>query len=87
MERARPPRPEGKPSNWWAVEKEPWKRVSAEVRTDQERPQAKEKTKASALSVPAFAEAARRWGRRADNAERLYWNGSFWATYWMERKV
>ncbi len=51
MERARPPRPEGKPSNWWAREKEPWKkRVSAEVemKTDVER-QAGEKAETTVL--------------------------------------
>jgi hypothetical protein len=29
MERACPPRPEGKPSNWWCKEREPWKRIGA----------------------------------------------------------
>ena len=58
MERSRPPRPEGKPSNWWAKEKEPWKRVSADVGADQERRQANEKIEATVLSVPVFMEAA-----------------------------
>ena len=58
MERARPSRPEGKPSNWWAKEKEPWKRVSADVMADQDRRQAEEKIEATVLSVSVFAEAA-----------------------------
>ena len=58
MERPRPPRPEGKPSNWWAKEKEPWKRVSAGVGADQERRQAREKIDATVLSAPVFTEAA-----------------------------
>jgi hypothetical protein len=64
MERARPPRPEGKPSNWWAQEKEPWKkRASAAVETtaDPQR-QAGEKAEATALSVRALTEAAMRGG-------------------------
>jgi hypothetical protein len=59
MERARPPRPEGKPSNWWAQEKEPWKRVSADVGVDQERQQNKEEISDCALApgrgLPAYA--------------------------------
>jgi hypothetical protein len=53
MERARHPLPEGKPSNWWAYDREPWRRVSAEIRADDERRAARFRAHAAALSASA----------------------------------
>jgi hypothetical protein len=37
MERARPPMREGKPSFWWAKEREPWKRRASDEATTVEK--------------------------------------------------
>jgi hypothetical protein len=62
MERAGPPRPEGKPSNWWAYEREPWRRVSAEIADEDGAQRAalfRARTAALPLATDAQAEAAR----------------------------
>jgi hypothetical protein len=68
MERARPPRPQGKPLNWWAHDQEPWLRVSAEIKADDEKRAARFHNRAAALlavvrreavSVTAGAETAK----------------------------
>jgi Lon protease-like protein len=57
MERACPPRPEGKPSFWWRCDREPWRRVSAELIADEKQKQADQRAAAVVLSLLRTVEA------------------------------
>jgi hypothetical protein len=50
-----PPR---KPSNWWAFEREPWKRVNAEIVAGERAAADRERTDRALRSAFAFAGAA-----------------------------
>lgn len=50
-----PPR---KPSNWWAFEREPWKRVNAEIQAAEKAGADKERADRALRSAFAFAGAA-----------------------------
>jgi hypothetical protein len=50
-----PPR---KPSNWWAFEREPWKRVNAEIRAVEKAGADRERPERALRSAFAFAGAA-----------------------------
>jgi hypothetical protein len=45
----------GKPSNWWAFEREPWKRVGAEIRAAEQASANKERADRALRSAFAFA--------------------------------
>jgi hypothetical protein len=50
-----PMRAPGKPSNWWALEREPWKRVGAEVRAAEKATADRERADRAMRSAFAFA--------------------------------
>jgi hypothetical protein len=51
----------GKPSNWWAFEREPWMRVGAEVRAAETAGADRERAERALRSAFAFAGARWRW--------------------------
>jgi hypothetical protein len=50
--------PPGKPSNWWAFEREPWKRVNAEILAREKAGADRERADRALRSAFAFAGAA-----------------------------
>jgi hypothetical protein len=50
--------PSRKPSNWWAFEREPWKRINAEIIAKEKAAADRERTDRALRSAFAFAGAA-----------------------------
>ena len=53
-----PDQPPRKPSNWWAFEREPWKRVNAEIQAGENADADRERAERALRSAFAFASAA-----------------------------